>query len=171
MTEELYQKFLEDNAYAIAMPDIPGDLLPQMAIAYELYQLRKSGVVLPSPSPGGEPPQPEPPPALPGAGYPDPVHANRHLGIRQIVFKDKYRIFKGQWMWTQRWKRNEADALRIVQTGNVFPKGDAVWCWYYSIDVDPHSQAWEVCALPGQLIPRRDTKVIWRADDIRVQLP
>ena len=130
----------------------------------------------PSPPPPVDPPippvDPPPVPTLPGADYPQPLHADRTKGLRRIEFIDDWRTHTGAKDQKDRWKRNEAGALLIVQQGLKFPKGDAVWCWYQGIDTDPMSKGWEVCSVPGNIIGRRDAKVIWNvADGIETKLP
>lgn len=66
MTEELYRKFLNENEYALEPGNTPDAMLGNMAIAFELYQLRQSGYVTPSPQPTPEPELPKPNDEVPG---------------------------------------------------------------------------------------------------------
>ena len=104
------------------------------------------------------------PPTDPTADYDDPLHAQR-IGYRRVVFKEDFRTHVGTKNQKGEWKRNKKGALLVSQDGRKFYKGDVAYCWFFGVDVDPGSKAWEICDIPGNLIIRRSDKVMWAIED------
>jgi hypothetical protein len=124
---------------------------------------------------------PDQPPAKPGAGYDDPLWADRTKGIRRIEVKGS----KFKTHLVDRKKSGEpkinvnhkgVEEYVVVHKGFVLAPHQRVWCWFEGVPINTGDQlAYEICDPPkgmeGVLIARRDDKVFWRKKDVEHQLP